>query len=488
MRAEARPHRNHLMHLTKLHHLLHPLTAAELRVLGQSARVSSALPPVSKKLLLTLVSYYTRQGAAPPTAAALTALCPPLKNAAAQSKAAVPLVHFAEQYLAQEEWKRSSTEKNLYLLKALKQRGQKTEAEKLFSALHKQGGKKQKQQLNDYYLHHLITEENLNGFYAKLKRNPQNNISPVLETLDIFYALKKLRYLSEAANRQRWLGITNNYSGSAESCLALLKKYRTQQHPYIFFTCLSYQMVTAPGFNEGWKYYHAIKTYISRQKASPLPAAASEAITYAINFCLWYNNCGITKAGKEFLWWVHFKIKKNILLENKMLSPNTYVNYVTNAFLQQYSPLALYSFIETYTPALPPTHAATHHAFALGLYYYRIKNFSEADYRFQQAQAKDEPVFNAIIKRWQFMSMYEHEHRPENISRLQSHLESFERYIHRHHSDLHRFKPHFTRFIANANKLINTTAKNHARHTRELTAEPFFAGKNWLCEMLKHTE
>jgi len=129
------------------------------------------------------------------------------------------------------------------------------------------------------------------------------------------------------------------------------------------------------------------------------------------------------------LWGYRFKIKHNLLLENHLLQPSDYRNIVSLAIINGKNHKWLKQFMDTYTPHLPAEHLLINRAFAQAQYFYYIKNYEAAMPLFQQAQAKDEPIFNMIVRRWQYICMYEQN--PESKQVLLDFLLSWERMLNR---------------------------------------------------------
>ncbi len=102
---------------------------------------------------------------------------------------------------------------------------------------------------------------------------------------------------------------------------------------------------------------------------------------------------------------------------------------------------------------------------------------------FQQALAKAEPIFNAIIRRWQFMCMYEQD--SSNTDLLFDFQIAYEKYIQRYSTSFHKSKDLFTKNILYSKKLLKAThRKTRKELAEELNNESYFTGKEWLVKQL----
>lgn len=408
---------------------------------------------------------------------------PALHNKNKQAKAGTELLKMILQFIAQEEWQKNHHEqtvaqlqglKNLHLFDWYKQIAEKT-------------GLLQSEithaDIDTLYYRHRLTEINLNGFDARLQRQPSNDINKVIFTLDEFHALKKIRYLCEAISRNQWFG-----SGLCDADItALVNKlspYYTNEHPYVFAVINLLHMLLSPTFDQAMNYYSPLKEYtascIHKQQFSRLLIEINQ---YAINFCLRWNNLGYTAAGKEYMWWIEWQIKQDLLLENNKIQPIVFRNIIGIAAKNHYPANWLLRFIEHYSPFLPETMRANNVAYVLGIYFYTLGDYSEAVHQFTAAETKTEPIFNCILKRWIFICRYQSSN---NTDHLDSLLFTYEKYIERHRADLHHFTSVFLKFIFYAKKRLTTHTKSEKNALAEaLEQQEFFPGKDWLLTTLQ---
>lgn len=409
---------------------------------------------------------------------------PALHNKNKQAKAGTELLKMILQFIAQEEWQKNHHEqtvaqlqglKNLHLFDWYKQIAEKT-------------GLLQSEithaDIDTLYYRHRLTEINLNGFDARLQRNSGNNLYPVVQTLDLFYALKKLRYHCELLSRHQVLG-TPYQADNINYLLQLLQPYCNPQHPYIFLFTHVYHMLSAADFTTANKHHTAIHQYITAHSQQPLSASIAETIGYLINFSLQYHNTGNQQAGQYALHWYQVKLQHGLFATNNKVLPADFRNLISLCVIYGTQPGWLKTFIDTHTPLLPEPHRHNHTAFAYGQYYYFTKQYNKALPYLQQAVAKKEPVFNMIILRWQFMCLYEQN--SANTQLLYQFIEAWQRQLHRSTTELHQLKEIFLKVITYSKKLLAAQNKTELQLLlAQLNSEPFFAGKYWLAKQIEN--
>lgn len=397
-----------------------------------------------------------------------------------QQTAGSNLLKVIIKFMAQEEWEKSNTE-TFYQLKGVQQLPLADDFNKGCREEFKRLQAEPEQQVDTFYQRHMLTELTLNGFAAKLNRTAQNDIMPVVKTLDEFYALKKLRYLCEALNRRQFFGTPLIYHEQhIPTLLKILEPYTHDGHPYVYLFVNVYKMMAADSYDDYDLYYQLIKQYTLRHGNS---AGVREAIGYAVNQSLYWSNKGYAPAGSEYLWWMDWKLKNHLLLQNGLMQPVTFRNIVSAAQSQN-DKERMSRTIESYARYLPEEHYAINLAFANGLYHYMLKNYKKAVRFFLQAHAGEEVAFNCIIRVWQWKCLYELDR--NDTDALLNHLSSFEKYLLRNKTEPAPLLSSSYLFIQYSRKLLRSdTASEIAECVKELENEDRFAGKVWLLQQLE---
>ncbi len=407
---------------------------------------------------------------------------PALGNQKRQANNGSELLKAIEHFLAVEDFGSSADSVDRHRLQAYKKHHMFEAFNKEHEQLLKKIDEDKEQSVETFYNRHILAELALSGFDTKLNRTIQNNAHPVIKTLDEFYALKKLRYHCELLNRNQVLG-TPYENENIDYILSVLQSLNTESYPHVYLFVNIYQMLKSANFEEGNNYYNLLRTFIDQHGNVSSWVDIKEAITYITNFGLYWNSRGFHDAGAIALWGLERKIEANELLENGKISPPNFRNIVTLAILTKRDAVWIKEFIDSYAKYLPVEQRETNFAFALAQYHYYLGDFGKAMPLFQQAQVKEEPIFNAIVRRWQFMCMYEQD--PEAIDVLFDFLNAYDRYIVRYAEQFHWMKEIFVKNISYSKKLLKAT---DAAKKKELAAllnqEKYFTGKEWLLKQL----
>ncbi len=402
-----------------------------------------------------------------------------LSTFAKQIFAGSHLLYAIENFIAQEDWQKSPTGVNFHRLRGYKELNLPQKFDKEYEKALEPLYNHPEADIDVFYQKHLFTELSFNGFDARANRVEKNDLRPVLQTLDEFYALKKLRYLCDMLIRQKFFGTPYNGEHIA-ALLETLAPYKTTQYPYVYLFVHVFLMFRADTYEAAQGPYHLLRSYVEKQPNLSSPSVM-ECLGYAITHCQrWYNK-GYEAAGAEYLWWIGLKMKNNLLLESGQMMPVTYRNIVSIAVIDKKNPEWLERMIKVYSAYLPEEHRAANLAFAKGLYHYNRKEFIPAVRSLLEAEAGEEVIFNSVIRRWQFMCLYECD--AEDTDTLFNHLTSFEKYIVRYKEKLAPAKPVFDKFIHYGHELLKARPDNAGEHlSLVLNSEPHFAGKPWLME------
>lgn len=401
-----------------------------------------------------------------------------IATAAQQTQAATRLRKLITGFVAQQQWQQNKFEQPLQYLKAFKQHHLFRDFEEVYAQTEKQLHRHPEQDADVFYYLHRLEEIKYNGYNAKLQRNRKNDISPVLQSLDTFYALHKLRYCCEAVHRQQWFGIENTHR-ETQHLLQILQPLTNTKHPYVYLFVHVYQMLTATQPQQAEKHYRLIQQYTQRLGKRAWSQAVTEAASYTTNFCLKQFNTGNRAYGIEYLWWIEQMFARKLLLSNKKIQPVLFRNVLSMYVSLQRPAQQVRQFIDTWHTALPTENETANLGFAEGMYYYAAKNFTEAGACFTGCEIPNDPLHNCVAKRWNFMCQYESRKSKAGLDVL---LATYEKYILRHKHDLHQFKPAFNLFISYSKKLLKQMPDKKLRQQIQLQLEneKHFAGKDWL--------
>lgn len=467
------------MHLSKLVKTFLPFSKADIRRLQMFVQSPYYQVPEAAQQLMSYVAHIhpdlSEKKMQPATIARHIKQLPTAKK---QSNAATELLKAVGLFIATGQFLADKPAQTLYRLKALRQLNLTDTFEAELQEANQQLNTCPEQDIDTFMYRHLLTELAFNGYEAKQVRNRQNDISPVLQTLDAWYALKKLRYMVEQLNRHIVLG-TAYSEDNMPYLLQVLQPYNQPRYGYVYHFVNIYHLLKAEDYEAGLPYYQRLKQDIELHTAATLPPGMTETVEYIEGYLLYWSNRGVALAGEELLWCHDTKIKYQLLLQDGKIQPAVFRTLVTVSVKANRPPAWIQWFINTYSPFLPTGQSETNVAFTQALYHYHNRQYAAAMPLFQQAQVKDEPMFNVIVRRWQFMCMYQQD--PESIDTLHGFLSAFDKYMQRNAANLHRHLAVFQLFVAHCKKLLpGNTPQSIQQNMEALNREPFFVGKDWL--------
>jgi hypothetical protein len=466
------------MHLEKLVTVLKAFDEAQLKRLKDYVNSPYfKIPPQAALLLERLIPLHPRFPEKKLDPKILGRKDQRLCTLAKQSNAGSYLLQAAKQFIAQEQWQKNENEIERLKLKGFQELSLTSEYERGFEKQMEKINADPEKDIDIFFERHVLTQLSLSGFNAKLQRSARNDVMPIVQSLDEFYALKKLRLLCEALNRQQVFG-TNYDDQHIPTLLKILEPYTNPKYPYVYLFVNVYRMMTEPTYAESNLYYKLIKQYIELHGSSPISQSIWEAKDYAIGCCLRWLNRGYDDAGREYLWWIEWKAKNDLLLQNGKLSPITFRNIITTSISTR-TPDWINQIITVYAPFLPDEYHDTYLAFARGLHQYTLKNYEKAIRYFLRAQAKEEVIFNSIIRQWQGICLYESD--KNDTDTFYNHLLSFEKHLTRNKKELRHLAGAFDLFIEYSRKLIKAVSSETLDlDFIELQNQEHFAGKPWL--------
>jgi hypothetical protein len=398
-----------------------------------------------------------------------------LQTAAKQAKAGTELIKAIDGFLIQEQWQKQPG-KMVHLVYGLKDVHLYERSEDIYYQVLKTN--EYLQDLDAFHTRYKLAEATVKCFKSKLKRNPTNDIGHVLSSLDEYYAITKLHYVCEAINRNKILGTITPLEDITHQ-LRVLAPYAHPGSPYVYVYVHVYAMITATTYEEGKRAHQVISDMAAAHKGKKLPGYIIDSIGFGINWCMEWNAKGYSEASHQYIWWIEFKIKNDILTENGMIQPITFRNVIINAVQGTKSPSWIEEFIASHAAFLPPDAASINVDFANALCAYRQGAYTYAMRLLQRIRASDEPIFNIIIRRWQFMCLYENDPTETNI--LLDFLLAFDKYMQRQPKALDNVKKMFGKFISYSIKLIKKEGDTkHQKTFTRLNQEPYFVGKDWL--------
>jgi hypothetical protein len=322
-----------------------------------------------------------------------------------------------------------------------------------------------------------------NSYPAKLNRTSENDITALALLREQNFALQQLNTYCDMQDRHRLLG-TKEETPHRQWIINTLAPFNSPEHLYVFIFTRILALNQTNSETALTAYQEIKKCYTLHPNNQPLPDALTEAIGYLAPFTTHWFNKGKMEMGEEYLWWIDQKEKHHLLINSGYIEIATYRNYIITCITLFQPKERLSKFINTYSKFIPPNMPVTHQNFCNALYYYYVGELDRSLLFFEEALVAEEPIFNAIVRRWEFEALYEKHHREMPLILINK-LESFEKYILRGKKEIHQYKARFNLFISCAKKLLQANDKKTKQVLKSFIEEQeFFPGKMWLLRKL----
>lgn len=322
---------------------------------------------------------------------------------------------------------------------------------------------------------HFLFEAMANGIGATVGNANAHSIEKVIASLDEFYALKKIRYQCEILNRSLFLKVSappfnENY------LISILQPYLNQNHPYVFIFFLIYKMLSEMKHDVFLRHYKIFKETTNNINHLTYKSLLSEASGYLITLTHYW----IEKEHQEYFYWIDWQIHHDAFLQNQMLNPVRFRNVVINAFLFDKGEKWLSNFIEKFQVFLPEKHKELNQEFVNGVLLLEQKKLKKAFQSFRKIADTEDVIFNCIIKRFQFITLYELD--SENTEELKIFIESFTKFMQRNTNKIGPVLEANRLFIKYAKLLIVNAEK---LNIEKLKKEERLLMKSWFIRKAK---
>lgn len=328
---------------------------------------------------------------------------------------------------------------------------------------------------------HKLEEEAFEGFDKVIVRTAENPADDVLETLKKFYLTKKLRYMTDAVTRERFLGVTNDDRNKKE-VTDFIEKSMNEADLYLLIYGNIYLMNLEKDANNALKYYKQLKTVV-KSFSEYIPDEELRSICVHLqNHCLKLINAGNKDYLREFFEIIDFRILKNILLEEGRINPQLYKNIAGVAIMLNENDWAN-NFINSFKEKLPGKLRSDYYHLAMGQLLYHQKDYITASKHLSAASHNRSDVyFGFSVKKLLLKIGFESNDSPlileSYMNAYRKHLERYRSKIGESASILEKFVKYFrylekARFDASEMEIL----------LNSLIEEENFSDRDWLIKM-----
>ncbi len=378
------------------------------------------------------------------------------------------LLRLVEQFLAHETIKSRKLEREQWLLNTYLER----DLAKHYSFKQKQLSQAISQlKYRDDQFHYQQFEfaktEN-DRFLLQRLRVAHNAIQEASSGLDLFYLIKKLKFLVEILDRQK--KFPQSYSiQEFEQLELLLKNRQYQEEPYIQIYWQLAQMLV---HEEKVGYYDQFKIFLDQYATHVHPADLKQLFLFAINYCV--RKIGAGHPFQEQLLALYTSgLKNDTLLEGGLLSPWTYKNVIQLGLALGHHQW-VEQFMEEFASKLPTHLYRDAYYYNLAAFYYAKNNYEQAMIHLNKVEFSD-----ISYKLWSKELLLKLYFELGELEALHSLLISFEKLIKRNKLIPHPQKEAYRNFIQLTRKLVRKNYKPLALE-QEIQAKTNLRERKWL--------
>ena len=363
---------------------------------------------------------------------------------------------------------------DLLLLKGLRKRALKKDAEKEERSFRNKLKKQEVQNEIHYWVKHQLEVE---GFKLQTDgdRPTSTNLQEVMNSASLFFVLTTLRYACISITHQNLYKKEYNVP-FLEAILTDIEagKYADINSIQLYYAC--YLALTEP--NED-KPYQLLKNYLIQFPKILPPKQFQEVYGIALNYCIKRSNKGNLLYMEEAFNLYMNGIENRILLDDGYLSHFAYKNIVGIGLY-----LGKIVEIETFIPKgkylLHPDHRDNYMHYNTAKFYFATQKYLEAKKLLTSMDYDD--LFMTIDAKMMLFKIYVEE---GNFDVMEAYVHSFTQFL-RRKSDLSYYKKTFLNTIRFAQKAIHAFTKEEKKTLAEQiqNTNPL-PEKKWLLELLE---
>lgn len=273
-------------------------------------------------------------------------------------------------YLGILHFQANDFDKNFHLLQSLRKRRLDKYFNQQFRSVRKNLPPPKSSQ--HYHQQFLLEEDRLHLLAAQKQRSPKEEMSQMIKSLDISYLIQRLRYGCAMANRRdvldadydlEWVNQLINFIQSR------LEEF--QKIPLLMVYVHLFQLIATENgerhFFDAWKRL--------REDHQALPSdGLRELYAYLMNYCIKQINIGEIKWHPHLFDLYEWQLVKEILFEDKVLSPWDFKNIVSLGLQMNKSDWTM-QFIETYKNQISENHRENAYTYNLAVWYHHMGEY-----------------------------------------------------------------------------------------------------------------
>ncbi len=390
------------------------------------------------------------------------------------------LLALVAQFLAIEQFGNSHAQRQVHLLKTLRER----EAQGLYEffyrkVIHATMDDATELKLNSQtFLDAYLLEAERNAWLERsANRSGVTNLDASVASLDRFYLFNKLKYACTRLNNRNVMG------GDFQDPLieGLLKQLPTSNYAQDVALLIYFRIYQMLSRHEETEHYALFRQNLSQFAESFSVDEARHLYAFAMNYCIGRINAGEGAYLQEIFGLYKESLERKVLFEGESLSPWDYKNIVVVGLrLSEFEWVE--TFIRTYRDRIPSEHRENAFTYNLAKLHFYKKHYSEVLKLLQKLEYED--VFYNLDAKVMLLKIYFELH---EIEALDSLIESFRTFLRRNKLISASHRTNYLNLILFVKKLSRVGYGDHKRIAKiraDFEATRQIADADWLREKL----
>ncbi len=235
-----------------------------------------------------------------------------------------------------------------------------------------------------FYSGFLLQQQKNLFLENKEQRSAEKNLEGVIDALDTYYFVEKLKYCAAMLHYKNFLAVGGEVPLLGEIFKYLDAKANTNVPAIEIYRCI----ILSYTEEDGSAHFNKLKDLIvAHQNLFTLDEVKSMYV-FAMNYCINQINFGKSEYLNEILFLYKEALANDVLLDNGELSQWDYKNIVTTALRVKDFKWAE-KFLREYKAKLPREDRKNAFTFNMARYYFATKNYDEVLQLLQEVQYND---------------------------------------------------------------------------------------------------
>lgn len=380
------------------------------------------------------------------------------------------LLKVVEEFLAWQQWRKTTSEYQISLMRALRLHHLETQFERSFEKAREISNELKPWDTSNMFFDYQLELERFN--LDRLKTGKLGfRLQQMSNSLDAFFVAEKLRSACILLSNQT-ITSTSYDTGLLKPVLNFLENHSLLENPIVAIYYHAYRTLENQKNSES---FQSLKELLNFHRKSFNINELHDIYIFAINYCIRQLNSGDQAIMGEVFDIYRMGLETDAFVQNGIMTPRTYSNIVMSGLkLSEFDWVR--NFIQQYKVSLPEKQRMGFYNYNLARLFYEQKNYSDAMPLLSQMEYED-VLLTSLGKVLLAKMQYEQ----GEFEALSSLLSSFRIYIQRKKMPGSYHESHLN-FIHFLSKLVQRQPSTVDNLASDIASTKLVAEKDWLIE------